>query len=306
MPLRFEGNQETSKATDEFLGDDEVAVMLVAHEPSKQGRMRSRRLFTVLNKRAVSVKKHETIALDEDDVMAVCTRYLVEQFEPLSRKDIVLFRTNANIPTNNSAAFTTIVTIYDMLYDLFRGVSRNAANELRYKRPNAAWMRTYETFATSFFSEMMETFPEVKRCLTSENWQEIVKANRRVDGGHILFRPVGQRLLAQLVAEALRPSFRERFGGETSGAEDVARAIEKKMKRTFHQFRTLPTDVAGKPYANTIWEPETQKIRVVRSTFTRDIILKRFGIIRPSVDRRLDSRIKTSIGPEFAVKDFLW
>ena len=297
---------KTSKATDEFLGDDEVAVMLVAHEPSKQGRMRSRRLFTVLNKRAVSVKKHETIALDEDDVMAVCTRYLVEQFEPLSRKDIVLFRTNANIPTNNSAAFTTIVTIYDMLYDLFRGVSRNAANELRYKRPNAAWMRTYETFATSFFSEMMETFPEVKRCLTSENWQEIVKANRRVDGGHILFRPVGQRLLAQLVAEALRPSFRERFGGETSGAEDVARAIEKKMKRTFHQFRTLPTDVAGKPYANTIWEPETQKIRVVRSTFTRDIILKRFGIIRPSVDRRLDSRIKTSIGPEFAVKDFLW
>ena len=294
------------EAADMYLGDDEVAVMLVAHDPSKQGRMRSRRLFTVLNKRAVSVKKHETIALDEDDVMAVCTRYLVEQFQPLSKENIVLFRTSANIPTKNSTAFTTIVTIYDMLYDLFRGFSRNTTNELRYKRPSAAWIRAYQICATSFFSEMMGAFPEVKQCLASENWQEIVKVNRRVDGGHILFRPMGQRLLAQLVAEALRASFKERFRGEVGEAEDVAMAIEKKMKLIFGQFGSLPIDVTGKPYKDAIWEPDTQKIRVVRSTIVRDIILKKFGIIRPSVDRRLDTRIKTSIGPEFGVEDFLW
>ena len=306
---RLSGIREALKdpqATDMFLGDDEVAVMLVAHDPSGQGRMRSRRLFTVLNKRAVSVKKHETIALDEDDVMAVCTRYLVEQFEPLSKKNIVLFRTNANIPASDNTAFTTIVTIYDMLNDLFKGFSRNTSNELRYKRPSAAWITAYETCATSFFSEMMSTFPEVRECLTSKNWQEVVKVNRRKDGGHILFRPVGQRLLAQLVAEALKTSFKERFRGETSDPGDVAIAIKEKMKLTFRQLRSLPTDVTGKPYRNAIWEPETRKIRVVRSAIVRDIVLKKLGTVRPSVSRRLSERIKTGIGPEFGVDDFLW
>ena len=297
---------KTPDATDKFLGDDEVAVMLVAHEPSKKGRTRSRRLFTVLNKRAVSVKKHETIALDEDDVMAVCTRYLVEQFEPLSNEKIVLFRTNASIPANNTTAFTTIVTVYDMLYDLFRMVSKNSPNELRYKRPSAAWMSTYVTCATSFFSEMMRTFPEVEQCLTSKDWQEVVKANRRADGGHVLFRPVGQRLLAQLVGEALRPSFTEKFGGESSAAVEIESAVEERMKLAFDQFGTLPTDLTGKPYQNAIWEPEAQKMRVGRATIVRDIILRRFGIIRPSVDRRLEGRIRTSIGPEYSAEDFLW
>lgn len=297
---------KTPEATDTFLGDDEVAVMLVAHKPSEKGRTRSRRLFTVLNKRAVSVKKHETIALDEDDVMAVCTRYLVEQFEPLSNEEIVLFRTNASIPAKNTTAFTTIVTVYDMLHDLFRVVSRNSSNELRYKRPSIAWMNTYVKCATSFFSEMMRTFPEVEQCLTSENWQEVVKANRRVDGGHVLFRPVGQRLLAQLVAEALRPFFTERFGGDCSRAGEIAMRIDEKMKLAFDEFGALPTDLAGRPYQNAIWEPETQKMRVGRSTIVRDVVLRRFGLIRPSVDRRLEGRIRTSIGPEFSAEDFLW
>ena len=297
---------KTPDATDKFLGDDEVAVMLVAHEPSKNGRTRSRRLFTVLNKRAVSVKKHETIALDEDDVMAVCTRYLVEQFEPLSNEQLVLFRTNASIPASNTTAFTTIVTIYDMLYDLFKVISKNSPYELRYKRPSAAWMSTYVTCATSFFSEMMRTFPEVERCLTSKDWQDVVKDNRRVDGGHVLFRPVGQRLLAQLVAEALRSSFTDRFEGSSSLAIDVAKKVEEKMELAFGQYKTLPMDLTGKPYVDAIWESDTQKMRVGRSTIVRDIILKRVGIIRPSVERRLNQRIASSIGPESSAEDFFW
>ena len=306
---RLSGIREALKkpeAAEKYLGDDEVAVMLVAHEPSKKGRMRSRRLFTVLNKRAVSVKKHETIALDEDDVMAVCTRYLVEQFKPLSNDKIVLFRTNASIPANNTTAFTTIVTVYDMLYDLFKVISRNSPNDLRYKRPSAAWIDTYVTCATSFFTEMMKAFPEVGQCLTTTDFQKIVTANRRVDGGHVLFRPVGQRLLAQLVAEALRPSFTERFGGKSTVASDVSKNIEKEMKSAFERFGTLPTDLTERPYENTIWEPEAQKMRVGRATIVRDIILRRFGIIRASVDRRLEERIRTSIGAEFSADDFLW
>ena len=159
--------EEPSEAR-EFLSDDEVTVMLVAHEPDEEGRTRSRRLFTVLNKRAVSVKKHETIALDEDDVMAIATRDLVEKFSPLSNAGVVSFSTSANIPTTNHTAFTTIVTLYDMLFDLFRAVSRRKSEELRFNRPDDDWTNVYIACARSFFSDVMSTFIEVGRCLEED------------------------------------------------------------------------------------------------------------------------------------------
>lgn len=142
----------------EYLGSEEVTVMLVAHDPSDAGRTRSRRLFTTLNKRAVSVKKHETIALDEDDVMAIATRHLVEKFNPLSREGIVSFRTSANILPSDTKVFTAIVTLYDLLFDLFKVVSRRSADELKYNRPDDDWTDVYRGCAECFFTSLMEVF----------------------------------------------------------------------------------------------------------------------------------------------------
>lgn len=58
--------------------DDEVSVIFVAHEATPQGLERTRRLFTTLNKTARPVSKGGIIALDEDDVMAICVRRLIE------------------------------------------------------------------------------------------------------------------------------------------------------------------------------------------------------------------------------------
>ena len=46
---------------------------------------RTRRLFTTLNRYAKPVKKSEIIALDEDDIIAIITRELVEKY-PLFRE----------------------------------------------------------------------------------------------------------------------------------------------------------------------------------------------------------------------------
>ena len=37
-------------------------------------------------------------------------------------------------------------------------------------------------------------------------FEKVITENRRPDGGHILFRPVGLRMIAQLVASAIKPS----------------------------------------------------------------------------------------------------
>ena len=298
---------EDSKRKENFLGDDEVTVMLVGHEPNEQGRMRSRRLFTVLNKRAVSVKTHETIALDEDDVMAIATRYLVERFDPLTRDGIVSFRTNANIPSNDHKPFTTIVTLYAMLLDLFRAISKRKIEDLKYHRPDDEWIEVYLACAKHFFSLLIATFPEVKSCLESNRPSGIIAKHRRYDGGHILFRPIGQNFLAQLVSESIRLTFKEKFEDAKGVSPIIAREMaEKALTDSFTRYAQIPTDLSKKPYVNLIWDSGTQKMQVKRAAILRDIVLKRYGIIRPSVEHKLENRLQESVGPNVSTKDFIW
>ena len=50
----------------------------------------------------------------------------------------------------------------------------------------------------------MDTFPEVGHCLNSSSPDDVISKNRRVDGGHILFRTVGQKVFSQLIKVAIR------------------------------------------------------------------------------------------------------
>ena len=58
---------------------DQVPVIFVAHETTEPGLKRTRRLFTTLNKTAKPVSKFDIIALDEDDVMALTVRWLIDE-----------------------------------------------------------------------------------------------------------------------------------------------------------------------------------------------------------------------------------
>jgi len=294
------------KAQDIFLPDDEVTVMLVAHEANDVGRTRSRRLFTTLNKRAVSVKKHETIALDEDDVMAIATRHLVERYDPLSKEGIVSFRTNANISATDHKVFTTIVTLYDILFDLFKAISKRSPDDLKFNRPDEDWMDVYRVCAETFFNELMLTFPEVKQCLVGNDSEKVITENRRDDGGHILFRPLGQRLIAQLVAEAAKAAIKEKFEDKHANPDDMCSKTVVAIKAAFKKFADLPTDLSSQPYVNLVYEPDTRKMEVKRAAILRDVILKRYGLIKPSVDSKLESRLKASVGEDKCVDDFLW
>lgn len=290
----------------EYLGAEEVTVMLVAHNPSDAGRTRSRRLFTTLNKRAVSVKKHETIALDEDDVMAIATRHLVEKFEPLSRGGVVSFRTNAKLSPSDTTVFTTIVTLYDLLFDLFKVISKRKAEDLKYNRPNDEWTDVYRVCAECFFTSLMEVFPEMKRCLTGNDPEKIIIQNRRHNGGHILFRPVGLRMIAQLVAAAVKPSITAKFEEPKQSPSAVKKTVVAEIKKAVALYSDLPTELAEKPYAGLIFDPDTHNINVGRVAIVRDVILKHYDLNKPSVDKALCSRIKRSIGDDYSAEDFLW
>ena len=76
---RVEGIKQALEKN-ENLKTDEVSVIFVAHQNEPNGMERTRRLFTTLNRYAKPVKKSEIIALDEDDIIAIVTRQLVEKY----------------------------------------------------------------------------------------------------------------------------------------------------------------------------------------------------------------------------------
>ena len=69
---------------DKSIGDDEISLIIVIHKSDLK--QRTRRLFTVLNRYAVSIKPAEKVILEEDDAAAILTRKLVQEY-PTFLKD---------------------------------------------------------------------------------------------------------------------------------------------------------------------------------------------------------------------------
>ena len=124
---RLAGIKEAVEDGLEHASSDVVSVIFVGHE--KKSLEQTRRLFTTLNKTAKPVSKDDIIALDEDDVMAICVRRLVEETN-LFAGDRLAFVASNNMPVTNKTSLTTIGNLYDLLTIFFT----SAESELKDKK----------------------------------------------------------------------------------------------------------------------------------------------------------------------------
>ena len=60
------------------MASETISVILIGHSTSDIGMKKSRRIFSTLNRYAKPVKLGDIIALDEDDIVAIATRDLLE------------------------------------------------------------------------------------------------------------------------------------------------------------------------------------------------------------------------------------
>lgn len=232
---RLAGMREALKENPE-IGKDEVSLVLVAHGNTKAGMERTRRLFTTLNKTARPVGKGEIIALDENDVMAISTRYLVET-NPFFTGDRIRFVQADNLPVD-AVELTTIGNLYDVLKVLFMGLGKiRGAVELQSIRPDGKTLDEYFRLADDYFSGLSEHFAELKRYFTvkPERLQAVIGKHRHRDGGHVLFRPVGLRLFAEIVAKLVRTGL--------------------SLEEALGACAMLPTELSAVPYRDVIWLP---------------------------------------------------
>jgi len=100
---------------DKSIGDESISVTLIIHHDDVEGRERTRRLFATVNRHAKPVSLGENVLLDEDDVSAIITRKLIEEYFYFKDREVIAKNKSGNIYRNQfSNIFTTVIALYNV------------------------------------------------------------------------------------------------------------------------------------------------------------------------------------------------
>ncbi len=253
------------------LGEDELSIIFIAHRTDMDGMERTRSLFTTLNKNAVPVSKGEIVALDEDDTMAITVRRLVTE-NPMFMEDRILNNATDNIPRSNQTCLTTIGNLYDLLSILFTKIYviskkktfGDREDELtKVRQPNHILDEHYLN-ACDYFKRLTNSFLPVQEFVSTSDYSTVVKKYRHPDGGSVLFRPIGLKILIEIIAEL----------------------VEKyPLPKCFRMISKLPTDLTQTPYNGVIWHPTQKKMLMKGKTLVKNLLLYMLNNFGGDVDK---------------------
>lgn len=181
------------------LSENKIAAIFIGHEDNKEGKQRTRRLFTTLNRYAKPVSTKDIIALDEDDIVAITTRKLVEDLDhPLFSDKRIIYNQQKAIPDSNKTAFTSIIALYQCNVEIFKQYHKeNNLKPSSYKdylrfRPTDERINHFQDHLLNYWNTLIDSIDIVQEYSKSDI-DEIPQLNirNREDGGNLLFRPVG-------------------------------------------------------------------------------------------------------------------
>lgn len=190
------------------LGEERVPVIFIGHSKDEVGMQRTRRMFSTLNRYAKPVSLRDIIALDEDDVVAIASRNLIDDTE-LFLKDRILDSKSKSVPETNVTALTTIISYYECNKELLwlrvkdidvLGLDgevikgRKKINEYIRHRPSDVTINEFTRDCYSFWKSVMNCCKEL-----DEYADGTIGKYRDKDGGHIFFRPVALIPFAKVV-----------------------------------------------------------------------------------------------------------
>ena len=239
------------------LKDEDLAIIFVAHGTTKEKKQRTRRLFSTLNKYAKKVSPRDIIALDEDDLFAIATRQLVEEFDLLesgfkNKSGFVYFGEQHSLPRSEQEKLTTILTLYTISESLFvpfkapmvkahlgDSSRKKALNRLKVKRPdNDVIEKAYKQQA-DFWTLLQDRIPAYDELFNSKPEENIADKYRR-EKGHLMFRPAGQIALAR--------------------ATRVMMDRGESMESAVNILTQVSMNLKDKPWRNVLWNPGTKTI----------------------------------------------
>lgn len=237
------------------LGKEKLSVIFVAHQTDTAGKIRSRRLFTTLNKNAKAVSKGEIIALDEDDTMAITVRRLIREY-PMFKGERIAKKATTNLSANDYSSLTTIANLYDILALIFVKImgknkqgERKRITKMRLDDEKLEW---YFNKTCEYFDLLTRYFSPLDEFLQAEDYISVVKKYRHVNGGSILFRPVGLSIITEVVAKL---------------------STVYSLDNTIKKISKIPLELTDIPFKNVIWRPSNRNIYNKGKTLAINLLL---------------------------------
>lgn len=259
---------------------DDLSLIFVAHKKTEKGLQRTRRLFTTLNKTAKPVSPGDIIALDEDDVMAICVRKLIEE-TPLFAGERIAFVASNNMPATNVKSLTTIGNLYNVLTTLFTSVKTDLHQkkpDLQRTRPDDEKLQEYFDLSQRFFKLMGKNFEELGEFLTAKDSEIIVKKHRGSHGGDALFRPIGLAVITKVIAHL----------SNTHSLEESIKLAGK-----------LTTSLSEEPFEGLMWDSASKRIDNTNKVTLREVLLYMLGASKLK-DSKLLERYQRDLGDDTA------
>lgn len=215
---------------------EEIPVIFIAHINDKEGIMRTRRLFTTLNRYAKPVKLNEIIALDEDDIVAIVTRELIEDGSVFSESNIAFSKTESTKDTDQDT-FTNIITLYkcnDYLLKAFfidNDIKTKDAEYKRYRKSNDE-INAFQKYCEDFWQLLISANSEIKEYFDCLNEKNITIRSK--SGGNMLFRPAGLKAYVEAI-------------------KDIHIKTELSFKTIFFTMNDIDFSLNSYPWKKSLW-----------------------------------------------------
>lgn len=230
------------------LKNQRIAAIFIGHKDNPEGKERTRRLFTTLNRYAKPVSLGDIIALDEDDAVAIATRYLLEEYDLFKGKRVINAKQKA-IPPNNKEAITSIITLYQANLEIFKTfyeekfnkkANKKSIDEFLKFRPSSDIIEEYTAFCLRFWNSFKNKLDFITNYINlSINAAELYRSNET--GGNLIFRPIG---FLPLIKSSLM----------------IYRREESSFDNIFTRFNEINFNLNSKPWLYVAWNPIERKM----------------------------------------------
>lgn len=227
------------------LGYKQLPVIFLPHYNTEEGLKRTRRLFTSLNKKAKPVEKEAIIALDEDDLAAVATRYLVEETEYFDN-DKLKYSAQNNISSTDKVELTTIGNLYDVIMLILRSSTRKSKAIISNFRGSSEEKESLIYQVEDTFACLFDSIPALSQYQTKGASREyfIEKYRSQEFGGHLLYRPVGMKLFFDALCDYCRN----------------VDSFDASSREFISSMSDFDFDLCNKLFSNKLWDPVKKKM----------------------------------------------
>ena len=198
--------------------NDELSVIVIVpnqQDSNETFMQKYRRLFSNLNRYAKATDTDTNIIMDEDDIFAIITRRLITEnafFQsPGRQRESMRIKTKGKNLTKNDSHFTSLSTLYDMNIALLSSSHRepggwgpiseegeNLKTFIRF-RPSEEYIDKLYAELVVYWEALLAEIPDLHKEPIQMRVHELEEAEGEDETDHLLFWPIGQQMLAEIV-----------------------------------------------------------------------------------------------------------